>query len=510
MANILVDFGKAALNEIKRIFGTESSIVIPFSRDSIEAICTAYDNLDLKKVDSAIKNGFKQVLTNSWFKSDNPYISLSYCIYEVMIAYECVATFNTAYNSKLCSFIGISESDLQSIYGKYTIRRDLRECGSVFQEYIWEEAKDLLRKHNLRIDIPEHRFWAGRFVQYPKSQQVINISTLRAYQKKFEGQKVDRDTFYSIKQFSNCFIKGQLSQGSNASLPTKEKEDLAKKILFYCFSQYLEERMKNDACNISADIRIELNEEHKTFELYYGTKKVNSINDNCIGKAFVYDEVYNDWIFKRNKIDKNRYNCLGMIFDSTLCWKYKGKLTNSNEYSWSQSGKGRKYSFFVNPQEYIKDNFNMLFKNNAVIFLGGVCDQSSRSKWIRGLLPSIKVKERNTVCIDYMVYELNEEFLDLESLNLPSGLHFIRVPNQTSVPFEITDVDKAVTMSKGWYWRKDFSCFESRDKGYILSGLSFSGDFKQSESRNNHWGNRKIEAINDKYNRFENLEFKGE
>lgn len=115
--------------------------------------------------------------------------------------------------------------------------------GMPIQEYIWMQAKNFLYKeYNLHLVIPQPSAYAGRYVQYPKSQIVLNDEDLKEYvdffielEKKYEGiseSEFQRHYQNNIFRFSSSFVR---KNNLNVSLSSLESKIKLKQIFdFYC------------------------------------------------------------------------------------------------------------------------------------------------------------------------------------------------------------------------------------------------------------------------------------
>lgn len=108
---------------------------------------------------------------------DSGYTALAIVALEIKIAYdiETDSDLQNSYNRRLIKNLGHhlkDESEVQQFYKMY-------------QDDIWEKAKNLFAKEKRNLDIPNPKTGSGRYVQYPLSQRVIDGISIIRYADRF-------------------------------------------------------------------------------------------------------------------------------------------------------------------------------------------------------------------------------------------------------------------------------------------------------------------------------------
>ncbi len=490
---ILREFGKVILTEMKQIFSEGSNVVIPFTEDSLREICAMYE-LDFKEVAKAFNAGFINCGVN-----DN-YISLACCVFQVMVAYDCLAKASNSYNDKLAHFIQSSikyfgEPELQDTYAE-----ELYGHGKAKkQELLWEGAQRLLETNGLHLRIPERTTHSGRYVQYPLKQRIINRKTLKKYIDEFKKKYDNRiDETLSFETFSNELFKNTyiVHSDENCSLlELKEANRIAKRIVFYCFCNWVERESRTKTKKKKDVFKVKLS--NGVFALYMNGNKVQAVTASIPGRPFVYDETYDEWVLSYSDITPSEDGTIGVLLDYPD-WKTNNSLLgDSSDFIWEYS-KWKK--FYINPTKYILRQKDWLKKDN-IKFVGGVKD--NYGSWILTLLPTItNIKGHNSIVVDHKSYTLKEGSLDLNTIpELGEGIHVIRLFDRSPIIFKVAAQNKKCNMQKGWTWKKRQAAFTvSSNENVIISGL-FTDVPVVLDLERKHWGNAKLERLDDKYNK---------
>ncbi len=494
---ILKEFGKAILTEMKQIFSEGSNVVIPFTEDSLRDICGMY-GLDFEDVAKAFNVGFVNYGVN-----DN-YTSLACCAFQVMVAYDCLAKDSRSYNDKLVKFIQRSrkyfgEPELQQTYSE-----EFHGYGRAKkQELLWEGAQKLLKANGLNLRIPERSSYSGRYVQYPLKQRIIDRKTLQKYIEAFKkryNNKIDKS--YSFSAFSDDLFKNTtiVHENENSSLlDSKEADRIAKRIIFYCFCNWIEHEAQIKTKKKRDEFKIRIS--GGVFSLYKNGDKIEISSLSVPKRPFIYDETYDEWILSYSDITPSEDETIGVLLDFQDCQNNTSLLNDSDFYVWEYS---RLKKFYINPTKYIRTQEDWLKKEN-IRFVGGVKDNGGR--WISTLLPTIiNIKRQNSIVIDHKSYSLDEGRLDLNTVQgLGEGIHVIRLFDCSPILFKVVEQNKKHNIQRGWTWKKRQARFlETIGKDVILSGL-FTGVPDVYDIENNYWGNAKLERINDKYDRIRAL-----
>ena len=115
-----------------------------------------------------------------------------------LIAIQCLAASfmqrdninaEDAYKIRLCQILNLSDNqELHALFKGDSAERPL-------QEEIWYSAKYFFKKHfNQDLHIPARTIYAGRFVQYPKSQSLLNLEDLKHFTSFFATEFLPGET----------------------------------------------------------------------------------------------------------------------------------------------------------------------------------------------------------------------------------------------------------------------------------------------------------------------------
>ncbi len=492
---ILRKFGEVILTEMKQIFAEGSNIVIPFTEDSLREICAMYE-LDFNDVARAFNVGFVNCGVN-----DN-YISLACCVFQVMVAYDCLAKASNSYNDKLVQFIQTSrkyfgESELQDTYAE-------EFCGygnAKKQELLWEGAQKLLEANGLHLRIPERTYYSGRYVQYPLKQRIINRKTLKRYIDDFKKKYNNRlDETYSFETFSTELFKNTYIIDSNDNcslLDLKEANRIAKRIVFYCFCNWVESESRTKPKRKRDKFKVKISND--VFALYINGNKAQTIPTTMPNRPFIYDETYDEWVLSYSDITPSEDGTIGVLLDYSALKNNYSLGMDAPSFGWEYSSRKR---FYINPTKYILSHKDWLKKDN-IKFVGGAKD--NYGNWILTLLPTItNIKGQNSIIVDHKAYTLREGTFDLNTIHeLGEGIHAIRLFDRSPILFKVVALNKNYSVQRGWTWKKRESNFISTEEEWILSGLcsNVPMSFDRSSRSRRHWGNTKMERLNDKYDK---------
>lgn len=492
---ILKEFGKALLNEMTQMFEEESNVVIPFTEDSLREICSIY-GFDYNDVLRAFKAGFISCGVNDY------YVSLACCTFQVMVAYDCLASDTKSYNNKLVHLIqsvrkDFGEPELQNVYSEeyYTPKHGRK------QELLWEGARNLLEKKKLHLCIPERTTYSGRYVQYPLKQRVIDRKTLQKYINVFKKRYGSAfNSSYSFKSFSKEVFRDSYivrAEENKTLLRLREADGIARRIVFYCFCNWVEHEVQRRGPNARKKKNafiVKIVDE--TFVLFMDRKRVQQFSASIPFRPFLYDETYDEWNLSYSSITLSGENTVGVLLNRSE-WKDNSLLTGVSYYEGDSSSDKR---FYINPVKYIEARKEWL-KKEKIKFVGGIRDNDGR--WILTLLPTIiNIKKQHSIGIDHKVYPLKNGTFDLNSIkDLGEGIHVIRLFGRSPLHFETILPDRNNNLQRGWAWKKKEAQFiGAEDRDIVISGL-FTNVPYVPEQESKHWGNAKIEGINDKYNR---------
>lgn len=284
-----------------------NSLSIPVSE--IDGFITEYD---IKLVD------FKEITSQSWFyllkiKDGIPQ-------YLGLIALQCLAAFKmqnhngiTAANFKVrfADLIGTkSDNDLNSFFSE-----DFDEELKV-QEKIWLSTQAFFGNKSIKIILPEVTRYAGRFIQFPKSQIVLNNEDLKEYNSFFTAINNEFDyisfedfnKYYlnEISNFRNNFRRNNNIKNENQWSAIELKIKLKQIFDFYCSDDWMTKNEKLLCKHITSNKNYIIKfgpSELLLYDQYHN--RLDSLNSLIKNKRFL--------IFKENKYYTNEYESVNSI-----------------------------------------------------------------------------------------------------------------------------------------------------------------------------------------------------
>ncbi len=507
----LIEFGQSVKEALCEIFDSGSKIVIPFTESMAKNLCLK-KNLDYSEVVNEFITYFKL------YQISDELCNLASCTFQVIVAYKCVATGIAAYNCELSNFLYTSESTLQDIYkgnpivnGKY--------ISIPKQENLWISVKSYLKETcNFELCIPPQKSWSGRYVQYPKSQQLFSLSDYKKYEDKFKSFGLNHNEHYTFKEFAERVFgkktKAFINNYYVDYLDPVRLEEITRRVIFYCFCIWTEQYIKKEITKQqqnrtikpkSDDDRyhIQLNISDNSFSLFKNNQRLLQLRNEDFRRiekeTFIYDEIYEIW--EKDNCKLSETDTIGTCFSKTQARNYKF-LDELTPYRFDNDND---LFFFIILEEYWKNIFHRFIpnENNKELFIGGI--KHNNGAWIPGLFPLLKTKNRKYFFIDSKKIYLEDELYNLndyDQLNTP-GLHFLKLPEETPIPFMVSDEKCKDRENRGWVWTKN-GTFSSLSNEWNISGLNLCNKFfvKTKKSSNSFWGNINMERIS---HRFDNI-----
>lgn len=502
-------FGKLIEKELCEMFDPGSIIVIPFTEGMAKDLCSK-NSLDYDLVAKEFRYYFIYCNLN------NPLCNLASCVFQVIIAYKCVASGNGAYNKEFSRFLGISLTDLQSIYSSdtafgYSLPR---------QEGLWISVKTYLQNHcNLNLQIPNQTKNSGRYVQYPRKQQLFSMGRYNSYERAFKIHGISHDNIYTYKEFAERAFNNSISVCSNEYLinfDRKRFEEIARYVIFYCFCNWVEREIhkrhkishRNNASQKSQKAKvytIRLDLDNKRFELFVDNLQILNFEEyklSLIESSFEYDDVFGDWVMA-NRVSKN---C-----DFGVCIKAQ----DERRFSCYLRG-GIKYTCTTDSSIYFyklpKANWDIIpnrwkqVESYRKRLVGGLKDESGA--WIQGLLPLVEIDHsspKRHFFFDSERIDFKSEYFDLNSKKISKGMHVIKFPDSVPIPFYVSEKIPLLTKQGGWLWGKKLSVFTDNTEEWMISGLNVQNiSIDQISSEDRMWGNPYMEKISKRFDRIKN------
>lgn len=506
---LLDRFGKLVANELTNMFDSKSRIVIPFTESMVQSLCNDHE-LKYENVLVTFKTYFK----NSSITND--YCNLASCVFQVIVAYKCIAWHDAAYNEAFSKLLDVSTTELQKIYSEYCYDSGNSKWNPK-QELLWMRTKDFLEKEcNLYLCIPQPKYYTGRYVQYPRSQQLFLMADFEKYNQQFQRLGLSHEESYEFKYFSSLMFCPNSPVCTNNSLPAlarNQLEIIARKIIFYCFCNWVEKEIrkrgayntnkKTKRTSIQDQITIRLDTKARKFSVYLNDKKqlrYEYIQDKILAKPFIYDEAYGDWGLAK-KISQE--DCIGVCIHPNEIESNIKVLKGGIIFKSSEDSSIVFISLSPNNWENLPPAWKSSIGSNK-FFIGGIKDEDGA--WLPGLLPFVLKddgSQKNYLFIDSIRYDFCSNFFDLNVCNLQSGIHYVKLPDRSIAELKVADAVMGVDDNYGWVVEKKYPFFCSVSTGWMISGLNIGETIlaQLKAKKIPYWGNNKMEQIVHRFSR---------
>lgn len=418
------------LNEI-------NSLSIPLSE--IEEFVNEYD---------IALDSFKEVNSRNWFyllkeKEGIPQ-------YLGLIALQCLAAFKmqnqngkTAANFKIpfADLVGIMDVNDLTIFFSEEYDDDLK-----VQEKIWYSAQLFFKNRNIKIILPKKTRYAGRFIQFPKSQIVLNHEDLKEYNlffteisKEFECISFDdfkKFYFNEITSFRGEFRRENNTKNESQLSKIERKIKLKQIFDFYCSDDWTsiskKNKIGNDISNknyiikFSPDELLLYDQHHKRLE------DLNSLIKNNSFMIFKENKYYPNEFESVNSISIEGHYVL-LIYRSAA---YDKEIRESIDFFLPVSYKNQKHNILIFKIESTDKLpgflVNKVFSEYPIELKG--FKLLGEKKYFVDHPPTLHLKEN----IHYHIYH-NKKRIDKNQIN-KIGKYLIKVNGYSNYNFELVEL----------------------------------------------------------------------
>lgn len=397
-----------------------------------------------------------------------------------------------AYNQQLCDLLKIEMSQLQRLFRG-------NHAPTTIQDEVWGNMNLYLAQNGYSLDIPLPSTGPGRFVQYPKSQALLNTEDLKVLTAWFYRINLRPHTPISVTAFCDLIRHRHLQFDSYLSSHgeaifkkfTQKKQRIYRQIFnFYQkWDGTVYEPLKNSREIVEKDISetietLLLLKERDVFKLFLkvGTndelKQIvindqlfknlkNILNEIIHGKFLIFNELpfYEDEFEWSNMMEMDNRTVIITSMDSHHIFFY---LNNINFITRKEYGNLVLFEFITT--EEMKDScLKKYFRFYPFKLEGGL--KTNRKTWLEGCGPRLKGL---TDCRGY----INEHEFELKAGEMMSLEHYradkytIKIQDYSATQFYIepyVNNCKQVAMDGGWNLEKWQTTSERAD----LKGLSF-------------------------------------
>lgn len=403
-----------------------------------------------------------------------------------------------AYKVRLCEILCLFDSqDLQSLFKG-------QDTGDAVQEEIWYSAKRYLKDYfQQELEIPEKTKSAGRFVQYPKSQALLNLDDLKRFTPFFfdefvTGEKIPYNYFRDRIE-AYCFRVDTLTSRTldviNDSFQKKEK----------CWQQLYEYFNSWDGTVYATEpgtTRVTIKHIHSapchSVLLSFESKKptfyliakdtaavIEPISPEALFKLATI-AIYHQGLFIFSEIDyPEEYESNRFIYENAACYLLLDKKQRNKEYQLLEKIGEVKYDFGHGKILYLyhhNDEYRLLQQfvqlRNPVTLIGGI--RTCRKKeYLEGFAPTIACSQPFRVIYNNLSYEYNAQAA-------MSGSYRIRVDTFKDVEFSIIKPSFIVTpiISKNIGWNTSIYAI---DQTFHIEGLRTNNGASFASSKIREW-----------------------
>lgn len=366
-----------------------------------------------------------------------------------LIALQCLAAFKMQrineinagnFRDHFALLIGIADVNKINVF-----------CAEIFddnfrvQEKIWFSAKEFLKMKHITLDIPKKGENAGRYIQFPKSQIVLNHEDLKEYNpffnvinKEFECISFEDFKKYYLNEISNFrseFRRDNNTKNDNQWSEIELKIKLKQIFDFYCSDDWTSINT-NSIINISNKNYIIRFINSKELKLYdENHKELDHINDIIREKKYM--------IFRQDNDYPNEYKSVNSISlnDNNILLIYKSS-TNQKEIKASnkvflpidyENAKHNVLIFKIRSSDILPDFLrNKIISDYPIEFKGFKI--SGEKKYFVNHPPKIYLNQD----IIYNIY-YNKKRITVNEMNRV-GKYTIRINGYSNYNFELVEL----------------------------------------------------------------------
>jgi hypothetical protein len=420
---------------------------------------------DIEKVDKALKS------TGRLYGVVDEYISLTVAALQVILIYSETNITDDSFYSKMKSF-----------YPNLGENQDVLHYFEGIQEPLWESTRKVFERKKLYLRIPPCKSGPGRYVQFPKSQQLIRWSELVEYADEFRRLNLAPNQLLAFDDFCD---KVHIPYDYQFS---QEENEAIRKIIFSFYNKWdgcpgdeiRSQRFKKQGSNrgginrTSSVSRITAGFNYEAVNIFIGGRKISEseLLNKFVNKPvipFIFNEEYSDYEYTDKTLHaKDR---LLVLVNKNL---YKTPLDNFKKNECDDLKMERFRIFlFESCNNEIAMLVNLNFdKSEIYTIIGGITVAGNRhlsSKvigcWYNFALPKIKINLPSTtrVFIDSREVIIEKSQVDLSNLvlkeketgekyPLESGEHSFKCTGVSPAYFVIQDSrpNTITAINQGW------------------------------------------------------------
>ena len=394
-----------------------------------------------------------------------------------LLAIQCYAAYEmqkdkektaNAYKIRLCKILMLEESQLQNLFkgedGDYPI-----------QEEIWCNVRQYFKEDfELKINIPERTMGAGRFVQFPKSQALLNTEDLKCFSFFFaeEFQINENIPFTYFKKKLNRWLsntsKEKISKRSKDLLEDEDKKERCTEQVYNYFNRWdgsvyntKFDKIKISTTHANLDLKTEQQKillifDNSTPTFYFKGKSINDISVlNQPNYKYIYKNIllFNECDYYPNEYEDSRFlykNTISYILIDPQSYPLENRYLLQHNLSFIKMNNScMLYKFAIN-EDHIFPTFKKYIQDTTPIKLRGGIKIGNTNLYLQGYGPSI------VGTVDSVIY--NNQRCIYNSEKAETGLYKVRAGNYKDLEFTVVDsserIDFIHSKLKGWNFKQ--------------------------------------------------------
>jgi len=411
-----------------------------------------------------------------------------------------------AYQIRLSEILNLADTNtLQKLFKGLDITNPI-------QEQIWFNAKLYLESNiNLKLNIPNRRYYRDRYVQYPKSQALLNREDLK-YFTLFFSEEFQVKEMISFDYFENRLNRRfpfiDKTSRTNKLWNDEEKKSNCIKQVYDSYNLWegevyrplakksTEAKTKSISENLIAQKLILLFQNGQP-KFYISNPDANEIKEVAYEDVFKikgYKYIHSDLLifaemdYYPEEFEDSRflYNSSKsyIILDSHSRKKENWYFEKNNNCRWELSSNLILYKYIFDEDILNSTLYSLVHINKPIILKGGLKINRKR-EYLKGFGPSIICNKKCDVIYGNKKCEYNPEFSEI-------GLYKVRTENYRDVEFNIlSKPEKSLVIveskNKGWNLKT-----YSVEENFNIEGLCIKLDLVDEKSHIREWLNANI------------------
>lgn len=436
---------------------------------------------------------FREIRLVPWSKllEQYDYDGLKIPAYFGLIALQCLGAsametsekiYVSNFSKRFCNVTGVKKKELAGFFSELF-------AGEYVQELIWNRAKNYLAKNfDFHLIIPSNTEGPGRYIQFPKSQVVLNKEDLKEIAEKVLIN-LNLEKAIPEEEFNRTFYTRFLTQSFN-SKNNKSKDDITTRDIFLkqVFNYYnsgewnsLANKKETSKRNRKTTYFIEFGLED-SIHFYENTTEVYQVYEIFKGGGVhIFERIAGSVEFEQSSL---------FSLNTELVLISSSHLEVETKINHNHSGLNIVRCLFSNKDDvpnYLRNRIRDI-KDEVPVYLKGV-RLGHTWNYIQNFGPEI-IGENYSVLYTDFDYPKDQVMLEnYNSLECQPGLYNVRIAGYTSLRFVVLNQRSAITVDEFDNGLR-LNSFTIDTDGILLKGLrvcGYSGDTINKEMNINQW-----------------------